>query len=271
MAVLTFRHLRELQKTERESVSLSQIDAGFYAACAGCLKKSADAPDSSDAENIEPLLKSILDMRERKIVMFAIQAARTAIKPKNMVCEEESLFSSIIEAIRAHRIVLEPEAREQAQFQHQIPPQIQHGVQPDVRHQVQLQPQIQQEIPPQIQHQAQHQSAPAPPKSVPEQPQISKEQSQMQSEQSVQPIQHIRPQTPPQSPQFVDSSQNQQFPPQIQNPGFKLFLKLKAISDIPAFVAEDMKIYGPIRSGEYAEVPKKAAEVLISAKSAEAL
>lgn len=185
MAVLTFKYLRELQKSERDSPALQKIDACFYTACSKCL-----AGDSTDAESIRPLVKSILDTRERKIVTAALQSARADIKLENLLSEEDALFSKMSELLKSNRVLIdnvlsgkieEPEPVRNAQMP---------------------------------------------------------EEAVLESD-------------------FIDAYSTQEI------------LKIRAILDIPAFVAENMKSYGPIASGQTAELPKKAAEVLINAKMAE--
>jgi len=185
MAILTFKYLRELQKSERDSTILQKIDASFYTACSKCLDS-----DSTEAETIRPLVKSILDMRERKILTAALQSARADIKPENLISEEEALFSKMSELLKLNRALIDNvlsgkiEANEPAK------------------------------------------NVPMPEKAVLES-----------------------------NPVSIDSAQE--------------LLKIRAILDIPTFVAENMKSYGPIIAGQTAEFPKKAAEVLINAKMAE--
>ena len=188
MSVLTFKYLRELQKSERDSSVLQKIDSGFYESCSECLKT-----DSSEAENIKPLIKSILDMRERKTVTLAMQSARTGIKPENLLSEEEALFSKIADILKTHRILIDNVLLEKGA-----------------------------------------------PKEIKETQKGAHDQKNDACD----------------SPVTVSDTK-------------KDFLKIRAISDIPAFVAEDMKPYGPLASGQVAELPKKAAEVLINAKVAE--
>ncbi len=180
MAILTFKYLRELQKSEKDSALLQKIDPGFYDACAKCLKT-----DSSEAENIKPLIKNILDMRERKILTSALQSARADLKPENLLSEEEELFSKSFDAIKAHHIMI-------------------NGILSGKSHDEK---------------------------------------------------------THPNEIRAIDAPLN--------NGRASDLLRIRTISNIPSFVAEDMKSYGPFAAGETAEIPKKAAEVLINSKIAE--
>lgn len=185
MTVLTFKYLRELQKSERDSPTLQKIDAGFYTACSKCLDN-----DSTEAESIRPLVKSILDTRERKIVTAALQSARADIKLENLLSEEEALFSKMSELLKSNRVLIDNVLSGKIEEPEPI------------------------------------RNAPIPEKAVLESNSIDAD-----------PTQEI--------------------------------LKIRAILDIPTFVAENMKSYGPISAGQTAEFPKKAAEVLINAKMAE--
>lgn len=188
MTILTFKYLRELQKSERDSPVLQKMDAGFYSACMKYL--SALASDSSEAESIKPLIKSILDTRERKIVTAALQSARAGIKPENLLSEEEALFSRVTENLKSHRSLID---------------NVLSGKGAD-------------------------------------------------------------------SKGTIENENIEKAPSDKISGGLNSkngILKIRAILDIPSFVAENMKSYGPIGAGETAELPKKAAEVLINAKMAE--
>ncbi len=185
MAVLTFKYLRELQKSERDSPILQKIDASFYAACSKCL-----ISDSTDAENIRPLVKSILDTRERKIVTAALQSARADIKPENLLSEEEALFSKIAEILKLNRVLLNSVLSGKFKELEEI---------------------------------------------------LKESMSEKTAAENT----------------IIDAD------PAKEN------MKIIALLDIPTFVAENMKSYGPVAAGQTAEFPKKAAEVLINAKMAE--
>ena len=190
MTVLTFKYLRELQKSERDSPILQKIDSSFYAACSKCL-----ISDSTEAENIRPLVKSILDTRERKIVTAALQSARADIKPENLLSEEEALFSKMAEILKINRVLLDDVLSGKFEEMEKVPKE-----------------------------------------KVSEKP--AAENTNIAST-------NISADT---------ANEN---------------MKILALLDIPAFVAENMKSYGPVAAGQTSEFPKKAAELLINAKMAE--
>ncbi len=114
--MITFKYLREIQKTERTSAELCKLDDNFYQAMKAYIlrkkrlrDKSADMSfaEKKEIENIGPVVKSIYDTRERKIVLGAIRSARIGIKIENILPEEEALLSDIKEKITNSRRDLE--------------------------------------------------------------------------------------------------------------------------------------------------------------------
>ncbi len=208
MAILTFKYLRELQKNERDSSVLQKIDRNFYIDCAKCL-----AVDSSEADSIRPLLKSILEMRERKIITAALQSVRARIEPENLLSEEDAFFSKIIEIIKTHRMLIESVLSGKGA--------------------------------------------------------ASKDVSNSSSD-SVPKEKVIPEKMPANGCTTGDILKIPSLPSSAFQPNDNCeWLKIRAISDIPPFVAENMKSYGPLNKGDAAEFPKRAAEVLINAKVAE--
>lgn len=114
--MITFKYLREIQKTERTSAELCKLDGNFYQAMKAYIlrkkrlkEKSADMSfaEKKEIENIGPVVKSIYDTRERKIILGALRSARTGIKIENILPEEEALLSDIKEKISKSRRDLE--------------------------------------------------------------------------------------------------------------------------------------------------------------------
>lgn len=179
MAILTFQYLRELQKKERDSPALQQIDPNFYKALSESLHQSADS------EALIALAKSILDTRERKIVSLAIKSARAGIKPHNILPEEDPLFLEVSGAVSNYRDRMD----------------------------------------------------------------------------------RMLAKNNPAS----DSAREEALPKNPATSAIAAAIKVRAASDIPAFVGEDMKTYGPLKAGEIAELPEKAAKILVNSKSADLL
>ena len=113
---ITFTFLREVQRKERENKELVPLPKDFIEELREYLKRKvqvlsnpemADFYDIRAIENIKPVIKSIFDKRERKIIMFAVRSGKTGTKPKNMLPHEEEMFLKIKNAVLESRKVLE--------------------------------------------------------------------------------------------------------------------------------------------------------------------
>ncbi len=122
--MITFKYLREIQKKERSSAGLCKLDAGFYGAVSDYVLRKKRIKDrgkelsfkeKKEIENIWPVVKSIYDTRETKIVNGALKAARTGMKVANLLPEEENLLKDvrerIVEARRGLESVLSSEGK----------------------------------------------------------------------------------------------------------------------------------------------------------------
>ncbi|MFH1127147.1 MAG: hypothetical protein ABIG84_02435 [archaeon] len=110
--MITFTFLREIQKKERTSSELSKLDPGFYEAVKEYILrkkrirergKELSFKEKKEIENIGPVVKSIYDTRERKIVNGALLAARTGMKMANILVHEEKLLADICKRIEESR------------------------------------------------------------------------------------------------------------------------------------------------------------------------
>ncbi len=113
---ITFTFLREVQRKERENKELVPLPKDFIEELREYLKRKvqilsnpemADFYDIRAIENIKPVIKSIFDKRERKIIMFAVRSGKTGTKPKNMLPHEEEMFLKIKNAVMESRKVLD--------------------------------------------------------------------------------------------------------------------------------------------------------------------
>lgn len=114
--MITFKYLREIQKKERSSAGLCKLDAGFYGAVSDYVLRKKRIKDrgkelsfreKKEIENIWPVVKSIYDTRETKIVGGALKAARTGMKMANLLPDEENLLKDVKERIEDARRGLE--------------------------------------------------------------------------------------------------------------------------------------------------------------------
>jgi DNA replication initiation complex subunit (GINS family) len=104
---LTFELIRKIQREEQRAPKLSKIPEDFYVSVAEYLdqkrKLKEDRRNSLEMKNIEILLEDVFNRRERKIMNFAIIAARTGIPPENLTGEENGFFDRIVFDIKERR------------------------------------------------------------------------------------------------------------------------------------------------------------------------
>ncbi len=114
--MITFKYLREIQKNERSSSGLCKLDANFYQVVQEYIlrkkKVMARGKDFSfrekkEIENIGPVVKSIYDTRETKLVNGAVKSARTGMDMANVLPSERRLFEDVKKKIADERKVLE--------------------------------------------------------------------------------------------------------------------------------------------------------------------
>lgn len=186
--MITFKYLREIQKKERSGSELCRLDEGFYEAVSDYILrkkrirdkgKGLSFSEKKEIENIGPVVKSIYDTRETKIVNGALKAARTGIKIVNVLPCEMKLFEEVKSRIMDSRTALETVLR----------------------------------------------------------------------------------------PKKESDSVNESAPAQDSNTSN--ISQIRIIEDIPEFVGEDLKSYGPWKAGEDVMCPKSFADIFIKGGKAE--
>ncbi|RLG13448.1 MAG: hypothetical protein DRN71_04770 [Candidatus Nanohalarchaeota archaeon] len=114
--MITFKYLRDIQKKERSSSGLCKLDDNFYGAVQEYVLRKKRIKDrgkdlsfreKKEIENIGPVVKSIYDTRETKIVNGAVKAARTGMKMENILLSEKRLFEDVRKKLVDGREVLE--------------------------------------------------------------------------------------------------------------------------------------------------------------------
>ena len=104
---ISFELIRKIQREEQRVPKLSKLPDDFYNSLTAYLeqKKSMkeDRKTALEMKNIELLLEDIFNRRERKILNFAIIAARTGIPPENLSAEEREFFDRINATIKERR------------------------------------------------------------------------------------------------------------------------------------------------------------------------
>ena len=104
---ISFELIRKIQREEQRIPKLTKIPEDFYDSLSAYLdqkrKMKEDRRTALEMKNIELLLEDIFNRRERKILNFAIIAARTGIPPENLSDEERSFFEGIVSTIKQRR------------------------------------------------------------------------------------------------------------------------------------------------------------------------
>lgn len=104
---ITFELIRKIQREEQRVPKLTRLPEDFYSSLSAYLeqkrKLKEDRRTALELKNIELLLEDVFNRRERKILNFAIIAARTGIPPENLSEEEREFFDKIVTTIKGRR------------------------------------------------------------------------------------------------------------------------------------------------------------------------
>ena len=108
---LSYKSLRKIQQSERQSPTLTHVDNVFYkdlASFLNRLKKRLEEENTpqkqmllhEELQNISKIAQNIYEHREKKIILAAISKARGGSPPlKNMVKEEKTFFDNLLHLI----------------------------------------------------------------------------------------------------------------------------------------------------------------------------
>jgi len=111
MEVISFEYLRKILNEEKKSQNLTKIPDDFYEAVRmyieGKKKLAKGKKDEIELRNIERIVENIFNLRERKIINFAIMAARAGVQPSNLTAEEKQFFQKVLETLKERRGILD--------------------------------------------------------------------------------------------------------------------------------------------------------------------
>jgi len=111
MEAISFEYLRKILNEEKKSQNLTKIPDDFYEAVRmyieGKKKLAKEKKDEIELRNIERVVENIFNLRERKIVNFAIMAARAGVQPSNLTSEEKQFFQKVLEILKERRGILD--------------------------------------------------------------------------------------------------------------------------------------------------------------------
>jgi DNA replication initiation complex subunit (GINS family) len=102
--MITYETLRKIEQEERLERKLAQLPENFMQQVLGYLKqKESIAKEKGDKWELRTAaqrFKSIMELRERKIMNFSLSFVRSGAIPENMLPEERELFDSVAAEIK---------------------------------------------------------------------------------------------------------------------------------------------------------------------------
>ncbi|MCK4884132.1 MAG: DNA replication complex GINS family protein [Candidatus Diapherotrites archaeon] len=117
---LNFEEIRRIQRLEKNTPQLVEIDPEFYVHLSGYLKKKKEdyvkslkgsskisLEDARDFENMNRLVNDIYERREKKIIIRAIRASRTnEVDKSHMTFFEEEMFNEVVSVLEKYKKVI---------------------------------------------------------------------------------------------------------------------------------------------------------------------
>ena len=126
MGDFTYEHLFDFLRRERSREEIQELDDGFYDQANSFLEQQAAAlkeadPLSNSADHIrtqlqnsKKLLRELYDRREKKILMLALNKARTGssiIDTSNIIPAEQPLLEELLATLKKYRESITPVAQ----------------------------------------------------------------------------------------------------------------------------------------------------------------
>ena len=106
---MSFEYIRGIQRKEKNSSRISEVDTSFYNDLARYVKECTESCKTNgngfrELENTVKLARDVFEKREQKLVMKALRSVRTKeYDEEHMTEEEKSLYKALVEAIRGNR------------------------------------------------------------------------------------------------------------------------------------------------------------------------
>ncbi len=238
---INFRFLRELQRKERESPELQKLPDDFIDQLRDYIKRKVELlskpemltfAEKKEIENLKPVIKCIFERREQKIVRAALHAARTGIKPKNMLPHEEALFNALKHEIVKNRLLLDD---------------ILMLIDPLHRNSLQL---IDREL------EVQNSGEEAVNRDVKTGHEMEKEAEKLAESVRRKEIEKDKENRETEAEKEKGEKTSNKTPS-------REFMRLEIIKDVPAFIGIDLNKYGPWKKGQIVAVPEKIARALV--------
>lgn len=118
MGEFTYEHLFDVVRRERSREEIQELEEGFYAQANSYIAQQKAHLQSLDAlsteadqlriqlQNAQRLLKELYDRREKKIMLLALNKARTnsnIIDTQNLLESEKTVFERMVDLLRKYR------------------------------------------------------------------------------------------------------------------------------------------------------------------------
>ncbi|MEM5815135.1 MAG: hypothetical protein QXD89_01455 [Candidatus Aenigmatarchaeota archaeon] len=111
MEIISFDYLKKILNGEKTSPNLVKIPDNFYELVEKYIKGKMslvkERKDEVEIRNIKRVVENIYNLRERKILNFAIMHARIGNRVINLTKEEEDLFNKIVCCLKEKRKIIE--------------------------------------------------------------------------------------------------------------------------------------------------------------------
>ena len=105
--MLTFEKIREAERNEREAKTLQKLPENFIEDLKDYLRKKERTEKTSSTiralENVKNTIKSIFELREKKIMDLLLYTARTGNPIEGLEKGEEKIFFAIYDIFKSYR------------------------------------------------------------------------------------------------------------------------------------------------------------------------
>lgn len=120
MEVLTYEALREIQRQEKKTEKLYELEEEFYKAFNKYIEqrqKSKEDSSTIEIQNAKTIMRDILDRREKKILNHALRTARTQekIDSSSMTKKEQQLYTALVDVLNEYRVDINGKDNEPAE------------------------------------------------------------------------------------------------------------------------------------------------------------
>jgi signal recognition particle GTPase len=257
MDVITFEFIRDIHRKEKESrgLELQELPENFFVLVQKWLTEKEKLYEATrdpeillEVENGKKLLKEIINLRQRKIVISALQVARGGTPPENMLPIEEEFFDKILSLLNEYKSLIELEVT--GDFVKDKLEEIKENLKELEKKEL---------------------SGSVSAETIPQQPEEvkSEEKAEEEEEKSLKEEEKKEiEETKKEEEKKAEEKAKEKKEEKKTFGGIKM-VKVMALTNIPRFVDENLNAYGPYKSGEVFELPEDLAKILVSRKVVE--